>query len=67
MYEIKSDKLLATEKILTDTTISKLSGCRVSFNFEQFYGLGMPSKKKIAEKETLVHTGGRGVKKNPFF
>ena len=40
MYEIKSDKLLATKKILTDTTISKLSGCRVSFNFEQFYGLG---------------------------
>ena len=24
--------------------------------------LGKPSKKKIAEKETLVHTGGRGVK-----
>ena len=23
-------------------------------------------KKKIAEKETLVHTGGRGVKKFPF-
>ena len=27
----------------------------------------MPSKKKIAEKETLVHMGGRGVKKIPFF
>ena len=27
----------------------------------------MPSKKKIAEKETLVHMGGRGVKKSPFF
>ena len=24
-------------------------------------------KKKIAEKETLVHMGGRGVKKSPFF
>ena len=24
-------------------------------------------KKKIAEKETLVHMGGRGVKKIPFF
>ena len=24
-------------------------------------------KKEIAEKETLVHTGGRGVKKSPFF
>ena len=24
-------------------------------------------QKKIAEKETLVHTGGRGVKKSPFF
>ena len=24
-------------------------------------------KKKIAEKETLVHTGGRGVKKIPLF
>ena len=24
-------------------------------------------KKKIAEKETLVHMGGRGVKKNPLF
>ena len=23
--------------------------------------------KKIAEKETLVNTGGRGVKKSPFF
>ena len=23
-------------------------------------------KKKIAEKETLVHMGGRGVKKSPF-
>ena len=23
--------------------------------------------KKIAEKETLVHMGGRGVKKIPFF
>ena len=26
----------------------------------------MHSKKKIAEKETLVHMGGRGVKKSPF-
>ena len=24
-------------------------------------------KKKIAEKETLVHMGERGVKKNPLF
>ena len=24
-------------------------------------------QKKIAEKGTLVHTGGRGVKKSPFF
>ena len=24
-------------------------------------------KKKIAEKETLVHVGGRGIKKSPFF
>ena len=24
-------------------------------------------KKKIAEKETLVHMGGKGVKKIPFF
>ena len=23
-------------------------------------------KKKIAEKETLVHMGGRGLKKSPF-
>ena len=29
--------------------------------------LGKPSKKKIAEKETLVHMGGRGVEKIPFF
>ena len=29
--------------------------------------LGMPSKKKIAQKVTLEHTGGRGVKKFPFF
>ena len=28
---------------------------------------GCLPKKKIAEKETLVHTGGRGVKKIPFF
>ena len=24
-------------------------------------------QKKIAEKETLVHVGGRGIKKSPFF
>ena len=24
-------------------------------------------KKKIAEKETLVHMGGRGLNKSPFF
>ena len=27
----------------------------------------MPSKKKIAQKLILGHTGGRGVKKFPFF
>ena len=31
------------------------------------FELGMPSKNKIAEKESLVHTGGRWVKKIPFF
>ena len=30
------------------------------------YSVREAVKKKIAEKETLVHTGGRGVK-NPFF
>ena len=28
---------------------------------------GCIQKKKIAEKETLVHMGGRGVKIIPFF
>ena len=28
---------------------------------------GSVQKNKIAEKETLVHMGGRGVKKSPFF
>ena len=27
----------------------------------------MPAKKEIAEKLTLVHTGGMGGKKNPLF
>ena len=27
----------------------------------------MPSKKKIAQKVMLEHTGGRGIKKSPFF
>ena len=30
-------------------------------------GIREAFKKKIAEKETLVHMGGRGVKKSPFF
>ena len=32
-----------------------------------FLPKGCLPKKKIAEKETLVHMGGRGVKKNPLF
>ena len=30
-------------------------------------GMSLAKKKKIADKETLVHTGGRGLKKSPFF
>ena len=33
----------------------------------QFYPVRDAFQKKIAEKETLVHMGGRGVKKSPFF
>ena len=33
----------------------------------KLHPLGKRSKKKIADKEALVHMGGRGVKKKPFF
>ena len=38
-----------------------------NFSNPTFYTKECLPKKQIAEKETLVHMGGRGIKKSPFF
>ena len=45
------------------TVVRKVS----AYEFCKENSKGCLPKKKIAEKETLVHMGGRGVKKSPFF